>query len=136
VIIAYLKCILEAVRSILAFQVGINLGDAEGNPAVSISLDCAQNNAAASTAQLMETLKAIEPLLKILDSVKPLATLPVPGPAQDAINVIPNVVEALKTILAGDSATVGVPETQNTIQTLDDLKNTLEQLQDSLDALA
>jgi hypothetical protein len=31
---------------------------------------------------------------------------------------------------------VGVPETQNTIQTLDDLKNTLEQLQDSLDALA
>jgi hypothetical protein len=135
VIIAYLKCILEAVRSILAFQVGINLGDAEGNPAVSISLDCAQNNAAASTAQLVETLKAIEPLLNILDSVKPLATSPVPGPAQDAINVIPNVVEALKTILAGDSATVGVPETQNTIQTLDDLKNTLEKLQDSLDAL-
>ena len=134
-IIAYLKCIIEAVRSILAFQVGINLGDAEGNPAVSISLDCAQNNAAASTAQLVEALKAIKPLLGILDSVKPLATLPVPGPAQDAINLIPNVVETLNKILTGGGATVGVPGTQDTIQTLDDLKNTLEQLEDSLDAL-
>jgi hypothetical protein len=135
-IIAYLKCIIEAVRSILAFQVGINLGDAEDNPAISLSLDCAQNNAAASTAQLREALEAIQPLLNILKTLLSIAGTALPGPAQKATDVIPTVVDALKSALAGGGATVGIPETQDTIQTLDDLKNTLEQLQDSLDPLS
>jgi hypothetical protein len=134
-IIAYLKCIIEAVRSILAFQVGINLGDAEDNPAISLSFDCAQNNAAASTAQLREALEAIQPLLEVLKTLLSIAGTVLPGPAQKATDVIPVIVNTLKPILEGGGATVGVAGTQDTIQTLDDLKNTLEQLQDSLDAL-
>ncbi|MBW4518168.1 MAG: hypothetical protein KME16_00350 [Scytolyngbya sp. HA4215-MV1] len=135
-IIAYLKCIIEAVRSILAFQAGINLGDAEDNPAVSLSFDCAQNNAAASTAQLREALEAIQPLLDVFKSLLSVAGTTLPGPAQDATKIIPDIVDTLKLVLSGGGATVGVPGTQDTIQTLDDLKNTLEQLQDSLDPLS
>ncbi|MEH2048242.1 hypothetical protein [Nostoc sp.] len=134
-LIAYLKCIIEAVRSILAFQVGINLGDAEDNPAISLSLNCAQDNAAASTAQLREALELITPLLELLKTLLSIAGAALPGPAQNATNAIPEVVDTLKLALAGGGVSVGVPGTQDTIQTLDDLKNTLEQLQDSLEAL-
>lgn len=134
-IIAYLKCIIEAVRSVLAFQVGINLGDTEGNPAVSLSLDCAQDNAAASMAQLREILVAIQPLLQLVGTLLGLAEGPLPDPAKKALKAIPEVVSALDPILAGGGVTASVPGAQDTIQTLDDLKNTLEQLQDSLDVL-
>ena len=136
-IIAYLKCIIEAVRSILAFQVGINLGDAENNPAISSSFDCAQNNAAASTAQLSEALKAIQPLLSILKTLMGLAKGgdAILGPAQKVMDVIPEILSTLEPILAGGGTTVGVPGTQDTIQTLDNLKTDLEKLEDSLDAL-
>jgi hypothetical protein len=135
-IVAYLKCIIEAVRSVLAFQVGINLGDAEGNPAVSLSLDCAQDNAAASMSQLREILAAIQPLLQLVGTLLGLAEgTPLPDPAKKALNMIPEIVSALDPILAGGGATVGVPGTQDTIQTLDNLKTDLEKLEDSLDAL-
>ena len=135
-IIAYLKCIIESIRSILAFQVGINLGDAEGNPAVSLSLNCAQNNAAASTAQLRQALGAIQPLLKLLEPIKALATVPLPDPAQKALNIIPEVVAILDPILAGGGATVGVPGTQDVIQTLDEVDSTLNELEEALDAIS
>lgn len=134
-IIAYLKCIIEAVRSILAFQVGFNLGDAEDNPIVSLSFNCAQNNAAASTAQLREALELIQPLLDVLKTLLGIAGAALPGPAQKATNVIPEIVDTLKSVLAGGGASVGVPGTMGIIQTLDDLDNTLAQLQDSLEAL-
>lgn len=134
-LIAYLKCIIEAVRSILAFQVGINLGDAEGNPAISLSLDCAQDNAAASIAQLREALELIAPLLDVLKTLLSIAGVALLGPVQDATNVIPDVVDTLKLVLSGGGVSTSVPGTQDTIQTLDDLKNTLEQLEESLDAL-
>ena len=96
-LIAYLKCIIEAVRSLLAFQVSLNLGDAEDNPALRLSFDCAQNNAAASTAQLQEALKTIQPLLEILKTLLSIAGGTLPSPAQKAADIIPTVVDALTT---------------------------------------
>lgn len=137
-IIAYLKCIIEAVKSILNFRIGIDLSAAEGNPVLKASFDRALKNADASTAQIKQALEIIQPLLDTVTMILDMATGPLPGPAGDAMKVIPKVLSAIGPILEGGGASVGVPgneDLQNIIKSLDDLKSTLEQLQDSLEAL-
>lgn len=112
IIIAYLKCIIEAINSILEFQVGIDLNSAQGNPVLLASLNCAQNNAQTSLDQLLEALTVIEPLLEI---VKPIAE--VAGVSLE----LPSLAEAT--------------DAEDITQTLQNLSNTLEQLQQTVDAL-
>jgi hypothetical protein len=134
-IVAYLKCIIEAVNSALKFRVGIDLNSAQGNPVLLASLNCAQDNANISIAQLTEVLAVIEPLLKIMENLMKSATAPLPEPANDALNVLPDGIKLLKQALDSSSGSMGISDTQEITQKLDDLKNTLEQLQESLDAL-
>jgi hypothetical protein len=134
-IVAYLKCIIEAVNSVLKFRVGIDLNSAQGNPVLLASLNCAQDNADISIAQLTEVLAVIKPLLEIMKELMKSATAQLPGPANDALNVLPDGIKLLEQALDSSSGSVGISGTQEITKKLDDLKNTLEQLQESLDAL-
>ncbi len=133
-IIAYLKCIIEAILSLLKFQVGINFSEAAGNPVLLASLNCAQNNGKASMAQLKEALAVVQPLLELLKPIMDMAPS-VPGPAGDAIKIIPDALKSIRSVLDGGGAAVGVPGAQGPVQILEDVKSKLQQIQHLLDAL-
>jgi len=111
-IIAYLKCIIQAIKSILDFQVGIDLNAAQGNPVLLASLDCANNNAQISLDQLMEQIAVIEPLLDIIKPIAEVAGSPLNLPS-----------------LANISGEKDLPKL------LENLNITLEQLQQTIDTL-
>jgi hypothetical protein len=132
-IIAYLKCIIEAVESILNFRVGIDFSGADGNPVLLASLNCAQDNADASTEQLREALALILPLLKLIEPIKDMGP-PLPGPAGDALKAIPEALAAIGPILEG-GASVGIADGQKVLATLSEVKSTLDEIEGALDAL-
>jgi hypothetical protein len=134
-IIAYLKCIIEAVESLLKFQVGIDFNAANGNPVLLASLNCAQNNATASMAQIKQALELIQPLLTVVKPIADLAASPLPGPVQDTLKIIPEVVATLKSVLDGGGAAAGVPGTKDAVKTLDEIRNTLTNIQQVLDSV-
>jgi hypothetical protein len=111
-IIAYLRCIIQAIKSILDFQVGIDLNAAQGNPVLLASLDCANNNAQISLDQLMEQIAVIEPLLAVVEPIAGLVGISLEFPS-----------------LAKVSGADDLPKT------LENLNNTLEQLQQAVDAI-
>ena len=111
-IIAYLRCIIQAIKSILDFQVGIDLNAAQGNPVLLASLDCANNNAQISLDQLMEQIAVIEPLIEIIKPIAEVAGVPLTLPS-----------------LADISGEKDLPKL------LENLNTTLEQLQQAIDAL-
>jgi hypothetical protein len=132
-IIAYLLCIIQAVESILKFQIGIDFSAADGNPVLLASLDCAKKNGDASMAQIREALQLIQPLFAVIDSMKGLATAPIPGAVKDALTTVPKALAALKPIIDGDSFSAGIPGVEDTIKTLDDIKSKLQLVQAILD---
>jgi hypothetical protein len=111
-IIAYLRCFIQAAESILNFQAGIDLNSAEGNPVMLASLTCAQDNAQTSLQQLMQALAVIEPLMGML---KPLMKLGGVGATLPSLSQ-----------LAGE---------KDPGKALKELDNVLEQLQAIVDAL-
>jgi len=125
VIIAYLKCIIEAVESIFKFQIGINFGAAAGNPVLLASLNCAQNNANASTAQLKEALALVKPIGDMAPSL--------PGPVGDALKIIPDALASIGQVLDGGSVSAGVPGGADVVAKLDEVKTVLKQVEDALD---
>ena len=94
-IIEYLKCFLDAIKSILNFQVGIDLSIAQGNPDLLQSLQCASGNADAAMAQLMQAIGPIGPLFNMIQPIIGLAQLPIQLPSLSAITGASNVVEAV-----------------------------------------
>jgi hypothetical protein len=76
-IISYLKCFLDAIKSILHFQVGIDLNSAQGNPTLLASLQCASDNAQTSMQQLLQALAPIEPLFKMMQPLIKISQLPI-----------------------------------------------------------
>jgi len=134
-IIAYLKCIIEATLSLLKFQSGINLSAAQGNPVLQHSLGCAQKNAAISTAQLKEALALVQPLLHFIQPILSMAEGPLPASAQEALQTIPEVLATIGRLLEGGGVSVGVPGVQDIIFSLENLKNTLQHLHATLEAL-
>lgn len=136
-IIAFLKCLIEAVRSVLTFQVGINFADAQGNPVLLATLECAQDNAQASMTTLQDALAAIQPLLQMVQPLLEIAAEAAPPGLQEVLEKVPETLGILTSLLSSGAA-VGVPtvaEVDQIIQTLDDIKATLEQLQDTLESL-
>lgn len=94
-IIEYLKCFLDAIKSIIDFQVGIDLSVAQGNPDLLQSLQCASGNADAAMAQLMQAIGPIGPLFKMIEPIISLANLPIKLPSLSAITGASNIVEAV-----------------------------------------
>jgi hypothetical protein len=134
-IIAYLKCIIEATLSVLKFQVGININAAQGNPVLKLSLQCAQNNADISMSQLKQALALVQPLLSLIQPILGMAAGPLPEPAHDALQAIPEVLETIGQLSEGGGVSAGVPGTQDTVASLENLKGTLQQLQAALESL-
>ncbi len=79
-IIAYLKCFVDAVKSILNFQAGIDLNAAQGNPVLLASLTCASDNAQVSLQQMLQALGPIEPLFKMIQPLIKISQLPITLP--------------------------------------------------------
>lgn len=66
-ILAYINCMIEAVESLLNFQVGLDLNAANGNPVLLDTLVCAQNNAQASIDTLNQGMQGIQPLIELMN---------------------------------------------------------------------
>jgi hypothetical protein len=94
-VIGYLKCFVEAIRSVLDFQVGIDLNGAAGNPALMQSLQCASDNAATTMQQMMMALAPIQPLFKMMEPVIKLSQLPIKLPSIADITGAKDVAEAV-----------------------------------------
>jgi hypothetical protein len=134
-LVAYLKCLITAVLSVLEFQAGIDLTAAQGNPVLLASLNCAQNNAAASMGQLKDAIAVVESLLSLIQPVLDIAASALPKPVKDGLKTITDIKSALESVVSAGGASVGVPGVQDIVQTLQNLKSQLEQLQGILDEL-
>lgn len=133
-IIAYLNCIVEAILSLLQFRVRINVNAAIGNPVLLASLNCAQNNAGTSMAQLNEALALVKPLFALIDPILQM-TKDLPGPAGDVIKTIPDTVSLLTAILNDGGVSDGVPNVSEAVQKLTDVKSTLQRMQQLLETV-
>jgi hypothetical protein len=94
-IISYLKCFVDAIKSVLDFQVGIDLSVAQGNPDLLASLQCASGNADVAMQQIMLAIGPIGPLFNMIQPIIELANLPIQLPSLSAITGASNVVEAV-----------------------------------------
>ncbi len=97
-IIAYLRCFIHAVESVLEFQAQIDLNAAQGNPVMLASLTCAQNNAGTSLAQLMQALSVIEPLMDMLKPIMQLGPVSVSLPSFEDVTAAKDIDTALKNL--------------------------------------
>ena len=76
--------------------------------------------------------------LKLMQPLVDLAASAAPPPLQEALQKIPETIAILEGVLSGGGMAMGVPsidEVQEVLRTLEDVVSTLEQLQDTLDAL-
>jgi hypothetical protein len=80
-IIGYLKCFVDAIKSILDFQAGIDLNAAQGNPDLLASLQCANDNANTSMQQMMMSLGPIGPLFTMIQPIIGLSGLSIELPS-------------------------------------------------------
>ncbi len=94
-IIEYLKCFVDAIKSILDFQAGIDLSVAQGNPDLLASLQCASGNGDAAMGQLMQAIGPIGPLFNMITPIISLSQLPIQLPSLSAITGASNIVEAV-----------------------------------------
>jgi hypothetical protein len=94
-IIGYLKCFVDAIKSVLDFQVGIDLSVAQGNPDLLNSLQCASGNADAAMQQIMLAVGPIGPLFNMISIVIGISGLPIQLPSLSAITGASNVAEAV-----------------------------------------
>ena len=66
-ILSYINCMIEAIESLLNFQLGIDLNAANGNPVLLDTLVCAQNNAETSMGSLNDAMTGIMPLIDLVN---------------------------------------------------------------------
>lgn len=110
-IIAYLNCLIDAVESVLNFQVGIDLNAAQGNPVLLSSLECAQNNAQTALQGVMGATTGLQPLFELINMALSIvgqdpiaipalsASTPSPGEllGEDPLKPVKDIVQALQT---------------------------------------
>jgi hypothetical protein len=128
-LIAYLKCIISAILSILQFRVGIDLNAAQGNPVLLASLNCAQGNADASMTSLKDALAIIDSLLTLIQPILSAAESALPGPVKDGLDTISKIKSTLDSIVGGGPASVGISGVQEIIQTLQGFQSDLQALE-------
>jgi hypothetical protein len=134
-IIAYLKCLIEAVLSVLQFQAGLAFDETSDNALLQVSLKCAQSNAEASLQNLKDAMAVVQALLILMEPIMLLASGPLPEPVQKALEAIPEGLKTLSAVFETGGVAVGVPGVEGPVQTLTDLKNTLTEIQATLEAL-
>jgi hypothetical protein len=101
-IINVLSCLIDSLASIVEFKVSLDFSSAEGNPALTEALECAQRNADSSMQNLFNSVGPIMTVMKVVGSVASLAQLPVTlpdlsqlGKAGDAVQSIESLKQAI-----------------------------------------
>jgi hypothetical protein len=112
IIIAYLNCFISAFMSIYTFQLGLDFSSASGNPVLLNSLNCAKNNAQKSMDGLSNTMEGVQPLFDLLTLLGSIGGLQLKLPSLSDI--------------AGN---------EDPLQAIEQLKSTLEELQQIADSL-
>lgn len=113
VIIHFLHCIITAIKSIVNFQIGIDLNSADGNPVLLAALQCAQDNAETSMAQMMQSMAVVQPLMDMISPLMEMGGL------------------SLKLPSLGDLS----GDLKDMTKTLDQLEAAVQQLQDIIDSI-
>ena len=117
-ILRFLKCLLDEIKSVLRLQLSIDLESAAGNPVLLDSLTCAQKNAQLSMDHLMASIGPIQPLLNVVGSISGTVGLSLNLPS-----------------LAGNTpAGNDLQGIQNTVTQLDQVVTQLEQVIQNLPA--
>lgn len=83
-IINFLLCLITQLESILLFQAGIDLGAAEGNPTLTATLKCAQENARRSAEHLAASVGPVQPLLDTVSMIAGIVGLNITLPSLSA----------------------------------------------------
>jgi hypothetical protein len=94
-IISFLLCFVEAMESILNFQVGLDLNAAQGNPNLLLSMQCASDNAEASMQGMMLALAPVEALFGMIQPLIALTHLPIQLPSLSSVTGASNIKEGL-----------------------------------------
>lgn len=115
-ILRFLKCLLDEIKSILRLQLSIDLKSAEGNPVLLDSLICAQKNAQRSMDHLMSSIEPIQPLMDVVGAISGTVGLSLDLPSLAGSTPVGN---DLKSI-------------QDTVTKLDQIVTQLEQIVESL----
>jgi hypothetical protein len=84
IIINFLLCLISQLESILKFQAGIDFGAAEGNPTLTATLQCAQENAQRSAEHLAASIGPIQPLLDMVSMIAGIVGLSITLPPLSA----------------------------------------------------
>lgn len=104
-ILSYLGCVLERIDSILEFRAGIDLGAADGNPALQHTLQCAQNSADAAMGNVMLSLKPLQPLMAVVQMIAGIAgqslSLPDFSAMSEGADKVEETVATLKSAVQG-----------------------------------
>lgn len=66
IIINFLLCLISQLEAVISFQAGLDFKAAEGNPALTAALKCAQANAQRSAEHLAASVDPIKPLLEMV----------------------------------------------------------------------
>jgi hypothetical protein len=97
-IINILTCLIDSVASIVEFQVSLDFSSAEGNPALTEALQCAQRNADTSMQNLFNSVGPIMTVMKVVGSVASLAQLPVTLPDLSQLGKAGDVVQTVESL--------------------------------------
>lgn len=111
-IINILSCLVDSLASIVDFQASLDFAAAEGNPALTEALQCAQRNADTSMQNLFTSVAPIMTVMKVVGAVASLAQLDIKLPDLSSLGK------------AGDA-----------VQTVQQLKQTIDALKGVIDAL-
>lgn len=115
-ILRFLKCLLDEMKSVLRLQLSIDLESAAGNPVLLEALTCAQKNAQLSMDHLMASTGPIQPLFDLVGSLSGTVGLSLNLPS-----------------LAGSTpAGNDLQSIQDTITNLDQIVTQLEQVIENL----
>lgn len=66
-IVKYLGCVIQALESILHFQVGLDFNAAAGNPIMLANLECAKKNSDRAIQSMNDSMQGIMPLIELVN---------------------------------------------------------------------
>jgi len=95
-IINILSCLVDSLASIVDFQVSLDFASAEGNPALTAALECAQRNADTSMSNLLNSMGPIETVMKVVGGVAALAQLEIALPDMSALGQAADAAQAVQ----------------------------------------
>ena len=76
-IVAFLTCFVDELTSIVNVQLSLDLNAAQGDPQLLAALQCAQQNAETSMANLNTGIQGIQPLISMVGTLASIAGVPI-----------------------------------------------------------